>query len=83
MIYKGIASIKYLNSKVADAFQSIKDMEFQDFIHLLAVVKEKSLPVNSKQMKILIQLNFFEEFGEVKYLLKQYDYFDLLYGKNR
>ena len=41
MIYKGIASIKYLNSKVADAFQSIKDMEFQDFIHLLAVVKRK------------------------------------------
>lgn len=40
MIYKGIASIKYLNSKVADAFQSIKDMKFQDFIHLLAVVKE-------------------------------------------
>lgn len=58
-------------------------MEFQDFIHLLAVVKEKSLPVNSKQMKILIQLNFFEEFGEVKYLLKQYDYFDLLYGKKQ
>lgn len=83
VIYKGIASIKYLNSKVADAFQSIKDMEFQDFIHLLAVVKEKSLPVNSKQMKILIQLNFFEEFGEVKYLLKQYDYFDLLYGKKQ
>ena len=83
VIYKGIASIKYLNSKVADAFQSIKDMEFQDFIHLLAMVKEKSLPVNSKQMKILIQLNFFEEFGEVKYLLKQYDYFDLLYGKKQ
>lgn len=83
VIYKGIASIKYLNSKVADAFQSIKDMEFQDFIHLLAVVKEKSLPVNSKQMKILIQLNFFEEFGEVKYLLKQYDCFDLLYGKKQ
>ena len=83
VIYKGIASIKYLNSKVADAFQSIKDIEFQDFIHLLAVVKEKSLPVNSKQMKILIQLNFFEEFGEVKYLLKQYDYFDLLYGKKQ
>ena len=83
VIYKGIASIKYLNSKVADAFQSIKDMEFRDFIHLLAVVKEKSLPVNSKQMKILIQLNFFEEFGEVKYLLKQYDYFDLFYGKKQ
>lgn len=81
VIYKGIASIKYLNSKVADAFQSIKDMEFKDFIHLLAVVKEKSLPVNSKQIKILIQLNFFEEFGEIKNLLKQYDYFDSLYGK--
>lgn len=83
VIYKGIASIKYLNSKVADSFQSIKDMEFKDFIDLLTVVKEKSLPVNSKQMKILIELNFFEEFGDVKQLLKQYEYFDLLYGKKQ
>ena len=83
VIYKGIASIKYLNSKVADAFQSIKDMQFKDFIDLLAVKKEKGLPVNSKQMKILIELGFFEEFGEVKYLLKQHDFFEELYGKKQ
>ena len=83
VIYKGIASIKYLNSKVADAFQSIKDMQFKDFIHLLAVIEEKKLPVNSKQMKILIELGFFGEFGEAKCLLKQYDFFNELYGKKQ
>lgn len=83
VIYKGIASIKYLNNKVADAFQSIKDMEYRDFPHLLSVVKEKNLPVNSKQIKILIELGFFEEFGEIKQLLKQYEYFDALYGKKQ
>jgi DNA polymerase-3 subunit alpha len=83
VIYKGIASIKYLNGKVADAFQSIKGMQFKDFIDLLAVKKEKGLPVNSKQMKILIELGFFEEFGEVKYLLKQHDFFEELYGKKQ
>lgn len=83
VIYKGIASIKYLNSKVADAFQSIKDRDYKDFIDLLAVIKEESLPVNSKQLKILIKLNFFEEFGEIKNLLKQYEYFDALYGKKQ
>ena len=83
VIYKGIASIKYLNSKVADAFQSIKDGEYKDFIDLLMIVEEKSLPVNSKQLKILIELNFFEEFGEIKSLLKQYEYFSVLYGKKQ
>lgn len=83
VIYKGIASIKYLNSKVADAFQSIKDMQFKDFIHLLAVIEGKKLPVNSKQMKILIELGFFGEFGEAKCLLKQYDFFNELYGKKQ
>jgi len=83
VIYKGIASIKYLNSKVADAFDSIKDIDFKDFVHLLAVVKERNLPVNSKQIKILIELGFFEEFGEIKYLMKQYEYFDLLYDKKQ
>jgi DNA polymerase-3 subunit alpha len=83
VIYKGIASIKYLNGKVADSFQSIKDMQFKDFIELLSVVKDMGMPVNSKQIKILIELDFFQEFGEIKYLLKQYEYFDLLYGKKQ
>lgn len=83
VIYKGIASIKYLNGKVADAFQSIKDMQFKDFIHLLAVIEGKKLPVNSKQMKILIELGFFGEFGEAKCLLKQYEFFNELYGKKQ
>lgn len=83
VIYKGIASIKYLNSKVADAFQSIKDMQFKDFIHLLAVIEGKKLPVNSKQMKILIELGFFGEFGEAKCLLKQYEFFNELFGKKQ
>lgn len=83
VIYKGIASIKYLNTKVADAFQSIKDGYYKDFIDLLITIKEKALPVNSKQLKILIELNFFEEFGEIKMLMKQYEYFDLLYGKKQ
>lgn len=83
VIYKGIASIKYLNSKVADAFLSIKDMQFKDFIHLLTVIEGKKLPVNSKQMKILIELGFFGEFGEAKCLLKQYEFFNELFGKKQ
>lgn len=83
VIYKGIASIKYLNTKVADSFNEIKNLNFADFIDLLVAVKENSLPVNSKQIKILIELDFFKEFGEVKQLLKQYEYFDLLYGKKQ
>ena len=80
-IYKGIESIKFLNDKVADELYELKDDIFDSFIDLL--IRLKNLSINSRQLDILIKLNFFEEFGEVNQLLKQTMLFDKIYGKKQ
>lgn len=80
-IYKGMASIKYIGDNVGDDLYALKDNKYNDFIDLLVDIKNTS--VNSKQLKILIKLNFFSEFGEINTLLKQVDYFDKVYGKKQ
>ena len=80
-IYKGIESIKFLNSKVADELYELRNNTFNTFVDLLVQLKE--LSINSRQLDILIKLNFFEEFGEVNQLLKQAMLFDKIYGKKQ
>ena len=80
-IYKGIESIKFLNDKVADELYELRDEKFDTFIDLL--IRMNDLSINSRQLEILTKLNFFEEFGEVNLLLKEIEYFDLIYGKKQ
>ena len=79
-IYKGVASIKYLNEGSATYLYSLKDEEFDSFVSLLKVIVE-SKEINSRQLKILIQLQFFQEFGNNKKLLHIYDMFQKLYSR--
>lgn len=80
-IYKGMESIKFLNSKIADELYELREEKFDSFIDLL--VKLKSLSINSRQLDILIKVNYFEEFGEVNTLLNQVEWFEKLYGKKQ
>ena len=80
-IYKGIESVKFLNDKIADELYELREYQFENFIALL--VKLKDLSINSRQLEILIKLDFFEEFGEINRLLKQVEYFDKIYGKKQ
>ena len=67
-IYKGIESIKFLNTQVADELYELKDKQFSSFVDLLDVLTSTS--IDSRQLEILIKLNFFSEFGDVNTLLK-------------
>ena len=71
-IYKGIASIKYLNKQVSDElYQLAQEKEYEDFVSLLIDIFEKT-SVNARQMEILIKLDFFKDFGEKEALLEIY-----------
>ncbi|MER2006516.1 MAG: hypothetical protein ABS939_03610 [Psychrobacillus sp.] len=73
VIYKGISSIKFLNAKVAEelfALANSKDYDRNDWIGLLIDIFETS--INTRQMEILIRLDFFREFGEKEVLLELY-----------
>ncbi|MCM1232325.1 MAG: PHP domain-containing protein, partial [Ruminococcus flavefaciens] len=80
-IYKGIASVKFLNEDAANDLYLIRDEKFDDFIDLLARITE--LKVDSRKLEILIKLDFFEEFGGITYLLSCNDLFSKYYGKKQ
>ncbi len=81
-IYKGIKSIKYLNKQCAEELYELKDNKYNTFTELLYDIAEK-VKINSKQMKILILLDFFDEFGKSGRLLKTYNLFSTFYGKKQ
>lgn len=80
-IYKGIASIKFLNEKIANDLYRLRDEYYEDFIDLLIAISKTS--VNSRQLDILIKLDFFEEFGNINQLLKYNDLFNAIYSKKQ
>lgn len=81
-IYKGIKSIKDLNANSADEMYELRNNEYSGFIPLLYDLKEKT-SLNSRQIRILIALDFFSEFGDANKLLAQYSLFDNLYCKKQ
>lgn len=74
-IYKGISSIKYCNSQIADELLELSKNKYGTFIDLLKDIKEKT-SLNSRQLNILIRLNFFDSFGKNKKLLEINDIYD-------
>lgn len=81
-IFKGIASIKYMNAQVADEMYQLHDNKYNSFIDLLYDLDTKTT-LNSRQLKILIDLDFFEEFGDANYLMELYKLFDYFHGKSQ
>ena len=76
-IYKGIASIKFCNETIADELLDLsKQKKYQSFIDLLDDILDKT-SINNRQLRILIGLNFFSDFGNNQYLL---DIFDIYTG---
>lgn len=78
-VYKGIESLKYCNAKIANELYELRDKSYDTFTDLLVDIKNTT--VDSRQLEILIKLNFFEEFGEPNALLEQVKVFDKIYGK--
>lgn len=78
-IYKGMSSIKYLNKRLGREFYKLRNDHFDSFIDLLVVNQVKKI-ADTRQMDILIKLDFFSEFGNPNQLLKQVEIFNEYYG---
>ena len=74
-IYKGVQSIKYLNAQIGEELLELSKNKYDSFIDLLKDIKEKT-SINSKQLTILVALNYFEDFGANEYLLNIIDIYD-------
>jgi len=75
VVYRGIGSVKYMNELSCTELYNLRDCKFDDFVDLLWSIKN-STSLNSKQLSILIKINFFDEFGDVNRLLKIVDIFN-------
>lgn len=74
-IYRGIASVKFCNSQIADELLELSKNKYATFIDLLYDINENT-SVNSRQLEILTKLNFFSDFGKNKYLLNVIDIYN-------
>ena len=82
-IYKGVASIKNLNNTVSEELYTLSQSRVYDnFIDLLIDIIEKT-SCNSRQLDILIKLDYFSDFGEINELLWKTDIFNRLYDKKK
>ena len=81
-IFKGIASIKYMNARVADEMYALRNNRYDSFIDLLYDLDEKT-SLDSRQLGILIDLDFFDEFGDANYLTMCADVFDIYHDKSQ
>jgi DNA polymerase-3 subunit alpha len=83
LIIKGIGSIKFLNNTVSEELYTLSQSRvYNNFIDLLVDITEMT-SCNSRQLDILIKLDYFSEFGEAKELLWKTFLFDKLYVKGK
>lgn len=78
-IYKGLGSIKYMSSDVAEELYSMRDMKFNNFIDLLFAIQSMAHKPDSRQLDILIKIGYFAEFGHAKALLTGVEVFNKFY----
>jgi DNA polymerase III subunit alpha len=79
-IYKGIKSIKYCNNAMAEELYSLKNNQYDSFTTSLYDINNTC--VDSKQLLILIKLDFFREFGISKNLEQINENFKFLKNGN-
>lgn len=73
-IYKGISSIKHLNDKAAQELYDLSNNKTYEKNQFVSFCKDviDNLSVNTRQMKILIELGFFDCFGSSDVLMEVY-----------
>jgi len=81
-IYKGVQSIKGLNAEVGNQLYELRNNKYDSFIDLLYDIKQQTT-LQRDQVEILIKLNYFEEFGEINYLLRLQKLFLSIAGKKQ
>lgn len=75
MIAKGLSSIKFMGAKIADElYQIAAENTYDRFVDLLRDL-DRSSSLDSRQLDILIKLDFFSDFGNQRELLRINDMF--------
>ena len=83
VIAKGLTSVKYMSTGVAEELYALAHKRsYPRFVDVLAAIDEES-SLNSRQLDILIKLDFFSEFGNQRELLRINDLFSDTFKKGQ
>lgn len=74
IIAKGLSSIKYMSAGLADELYGLAQNKYTSFMDLLKDLNTNST-INSRQLDILIKLDFFSDFGNQRELLRMVSLF--------
>lgn len=81
VISKGLASVKYINAKIANQLYDIAhEKEYDSFVEVLSTLSEKTT-LDSRQLDTLIKLDFFSDFGNQRELIRIAEMFTELFKK--
>jgi len=68
-IAKGLGSVKFMNERIADELYSIAhSQKFNTFVDVLKAIGSSG--INTRQLDILIKIDFFSEYGNQRELLR-------------
>lgn len=81
-INPSLSSIKNFSLAITESLYSIKDREFQTFGKLLECLRGEC-KIAEKRIEDLIKLDYFEEFGDINYLLEYLNVFMEFYKNNK
>lgn len=80
-IAKGINSIKYMSEEVANELNKLyHSKKYDSFMMLMSDISNETI-INSRQLEILIKIDFFREFGNQRELLRMMDLFNGVFNK--
>lgn len=81
IIAKGLSSVKFMSSQLADELYELSQKKtYERFIDLL-IDLDRETSVNSRQLDILIKLDFFSDFGNQRELLRITELFDEMFKR--
>lgn len=76
MIAKGVASVKYLNTQVANELHDLSQWLRTDSFMTLLMNLKGNVHIDARQLATLIKIDYFQEFGNETELLRIVDLFD-------
>ena len=81
VIAKGLASIKYMSKGIANELYNLAHSK--DYTHFIDVLYDinQNTKIDSRQLDILIKIDFFSDFGNQRELLRIADIFDSTFKK--
>lgn len=80
-IMPSLSALKGISQVTANELYQLKDGKYQDFVDVLITLQNTS--INSAQLKTLLILDYFEEFGSINKLLQIVVLFNNIFGKKQ